>query len=342
MPKILIVAPNWIGDCIIAQALFKALKKRSYTIHVLAPSWTQDVFGFMPQVDRTIPKLLNHGQLQLLRRWQLGLELRKQRYHQAIVLPNSWKSALIPWVAKIPRRTGWLGELRYGLLNDTRRLNKKSLPLLVQRFLALGVDPSEPMLQWRNCRPTLQVDPTRQANTFKKFDLTWDRPVLALCPGAEFGTSKRWPARYFAQVAQQKLHQDWRVCLFGSTNDVCAAQIIQRETNNQCIDLVGKTTLREAIEILSGVQIVVTNDSGLMHVASALNKPVIALYGSTSAQFTPPLTDRSNILTLNLSCSPCWERQCPLGHHNCLELLQPEQVLEAMNRFEIASYVSEQ
>jgi heptosyltransferase II len=336
MPKILIVAPSWIGDCIIAQALFKALKQQSYTIDVLAPSWTQDVFEFMPQVDRTIPNLLNHGQLQLLRRWQLGLELRQQRYHRAVVLPNSWKSALIPWVAKIPRRTGWLGELRYGLLNDYRRLNKKSLPLLVQRFLALGADPSEPMLEWRNCRPEFQVDPVRQANTFKKFDLMWDHPVLALCPGAEFGSSKRWPARYFASVAQQKLHQGWRVCLFGSTHDASCAHVIQRETNNQCIDLIGKTTLREAIELLAGVQIVVTNDSGLMHVASALNKPVIALYGSTSAQFTPPLTDLRNILTLNLDCSPCWKRECPLGHHHCLELLQPEQVLEAMNRFEIA------
>lgn len=332
--KILVIGPAWIGDMIMSQSLFKLLKQQDpqAQIDVIAPEWTQALLERMPEVSNAINMPLGHGQLQLKQRWQLGKQLRQQNYDQAIVLPNSWKSAIIPYAAQIPQRTGWIGELRYGLLNDTRRLDKKKLPLMVERFLALSSLDKIKKIGWQAYRPSLEVSVNTLTTALTKFNLSpTSKPTLALCPGAEFGSAKRWPAEHFAAVAKQKVNEGWQVWIFGSEKDQAIANTIQQLTQNVCVDLTGKTTLAEAIDLLSLANLALTNDSGLMHIAAALQRSLIVIYGSTSPQFTPPLTDDVKILSLNLACSPCFKRECPLGHLKCLQDLTPEMVLNVMN-----------
>lgn len=331
--KILIIGPAWIGDMVMAQALFKTLKlhQPEVIVDVLAPAWSQGLLSRMPQVRRALVLPFKHGELNLRGRYRLARALREQCYDQAIVLPNSFKSALIPFWAKIPLRTGWRGELRWGLLNDMRYLDKARFPLMVQRFAALGILnntylPIDPPF------PALQISTDQVNKTLEKQQLILSgRPVLALCPGAEYGEAKRWPPEYFAKVANAKLKQGWEVWILGSSKEQAIAREIQVHTQGACIDLVGRTDLGEAIDLLSVVKAVITNDSGLMHVAAALDKALVVIYGSSSAQFTPPLAKKTQILSLNLSCSPCFQRQCPLSHLRCLRDLMPQQILAALD-----------
>lgn len=327
--KILIVGPSWVGDMVMAQSLFRTLKQQhpACRIDVLAPEWSLGLLERMPEVNQGISMPLGHGQFGLGARWKLGLQLRTAGYEQAIVLPNSWKSALIPWFANIPRRTGFLGECRWGLLNDTRRLNKQQLSMTVQRFVALAQD-TEMVTQYP--LPQLQISPAQQQQVTANFQLTDTHDVLALCPGAEYGPAKQWPAQHFAAVAKHHLQQGKPVWLLGSVKDQSMATAINAATGMQCRDFSGKTNLNEAIDLLSLSRTVISNDSGLMHVAAALGKKLIALYGSSDPKFTPPLNQEAHILCLNLPCAPCFKRVCPLGHTHCLTQLTPAMVLEQL------------
>ena len=326
--KILVIGPAWVGDMMMAQVLFRLLRQQNPTveIHVLAPEWSQALLSRMPEVARSIVLPFDHGALQLFKRYQFAKTLRAEKYTQAIVLPNSWKSAFIPFCAAIPKRTGWRGEFRFGLLNDIRYLNKKKLPMMVQRFAALAY-PKNIVLPADLPTPQLQVALDNKSFVLKKYHVKTDRRILALCPGAEYGSSKRWPANYYAQVANQKLAEGWQVWLFGSKNDLSIAEEIQQFTAHRCDNFIGKTILSDAVDLLSLADCVITNDSGLMHIATALDRFVIALYGSTSTQFTPPLSDKAKIVQLNLDCQPCFQRECPLKHHHCMTQLLPEKVL---------------
>lgn len=337
--KILIVGPAWVGDMVMAQSLFITLKKRnpSCLIDVLAPEWSRPLLERMPEVNQAIALPIDHGNLKLNIRYQIAQQLKSKKYDQAIVLANSWKSALIPWWAKIPKRTGWRGEMRYVLLNDIRLLNKQAIPRMVERFTALAVDReglyTNPILkQKETASPKLKTDPKQIQIALEKFSIRLTKaPILALCPGAEFGPSKRWPEEHYATLAQQKIKEGWQVFLFGSKKDMPVCDYIQQATQHQCIDLTGKTSLGEAIDLLSIANAVVSNDSGLMHIAAALDKPLIAVYGSTDPGFTPPLHSKANILRLSLPCSPCFKRECPLTHHRCMKDLSPERVMSALD-----------
>ncbi len=318
-----------------AQSLFRTIKEQddSVAIDVLAPQWSRALLDRMPEVRQSFVMPVGHGRLDLKQRYAIAKRLRVENYTQAMVLPNSWKSALIPWWSKIPLRTGFLGECRFGLLNDYRRLNKKALPKMIDRFAHLAYD--------RNASPTktvpyprLEISEETVQAVCHKFGITADvlqRPILALCPGAEFGASKRWPENYYAEVAQKKQKEGWAVWIFGSKNDSVVSAKIQAGMDEQCLDLTGKTTLDEAIDLLSLSSLVLTNDSGLMHIAAALQKPLVAVYGSTDPGFTPPLGGASQIVRLSMSCSPCFKRECPLGHHKCMQELYPEKVLSVID-----------
>ncbi|BBL69622.1 lipopolysaccharide heptosyltransferase II [Methylogaea oryzae] len=329
-PRILIVGPSWVGDMVMAQSLFLALKQRHphCAIDVLAPAWTLPLLQRMPEVARGVAMPLGHGQFGFGARRQLGLELRG-RYDWAIVLPNSWKSALTPFFAKIPKRTGYVGELRYGLLNDARKLDKAKLPKTVQRFVALGLEPDAALPP--ECPvPRLRVPAEGVAAVRAKFNVPLPggegtEKVLALCPGAEYGPAKRWPAAYFAKLARNKMAQGWSVWLFGSGKDQAVAEEIAAAAPG-CVGFAGRTDLAEAVDLLSLADAAVSNDSGLMHVAAALEKPLVAIYGSSDPGFTPPLNAQARIVRLGLECSPCFKRDCPLGHTRCLTDISPEQV----------------
>lgn len=331
---ILIVGPSWVGDMVMAQVLFKHLKKKypNAALDVLAPEWSLKVVAYMPEVRNAILLPCAHKKLGLLKRYRLAKTL-KNKYAQAIVLPNSFKSALIPFWAGIPKRTGWRGELRYGLLNDVRTLNKAVLPLMMQRYLALGLDKGE-TLPVKPAYPEFNVSLDDVASALSRFELKKqdsDR-ILAMCPGAVYGPAKRWPAHYCAELIQRKQKEGWQVWLFGSDQDRDVLRDIDSDIMRHCVDLMG-TTLEDTIHLMSCVTVVVSNDSGLMHIASALNKPTIVLYGSTTPHFTPPLNNSAKTLWLGLECSPCFQRMCPLKHFECMMGLTPDRVnkeLEAL------------
>ena len=329
--KILIIGPAWVGDMIMAQSLFKLLKQRQPDIilDVLAPAWTFSLLNRMPEISHAIEIPITHGELKLKERYQIAKKLRRDQYDQAIVLQNSFKAALIPWLAKIPKRTGWLGEYRYLVLNDIR-YDKKRYALMVEQYMALGLAPNEP-LPIPVPYPSFQVAKESQEKTLAKYKPLWrGRPILALCAGAEYGPAKRWPEEYFAEVANQKLSEGWDIWLFGSPKDRPVTEKMMTLTQNRCENISGRTELSETIDLLSLVSGVVTNDSGLMHMAAALNKPLVALYGPTSTHFTPPLSVDAKVLKLNLTCQPCFERNCPLKHHRCMRDLTPDQVLQTI------------
>lgn len=316
---------------VMAQSLFKTLKhtQPDCQIDVLAPAWTFALLARMPEVENALEMPLGHGKLGLKQRIDLGRSLRDQQYHQAILLPNSWKSALTPFFANIPIRTGYIGECRWGLLNDTRRLDKTLLTMTVQRFVALAHQPGATQAP-EYPTPQLSIDKSNRKLVVAKFKINTDKKILGLCPGAEFGPAKRWPTKAYAQLAQHYLEQGWQVWLFGSEKDRPVSQAINQITNQHCQDFSGRTTLGEALDLMSLVDRVVSNDSGLMHVAAALNKPLVAVYGSSDPGFTPPLHEQARVINLKLECSPCFKRDCPLGHTNCLNNITPEQVISEL------------
>ena len=297
---------------------------------MLAAPWALPVYRRMPEVARAIPLPFGHGDLKLGERRRFAKTLPK--YDRAFVLPNTFKSALIPWHADIAVRTGYRGEMRYGLLNDLRRLDEKALPLIVERYAALAQAPGEPR-EGPVPEPRLAVDEAARRATLAKYGLDDRKPVAVLAPGAEYGPAKRWPVRHFAALAGMLAARGYQVWLLGSQKDAEITAEVQRLAGGGCVDFAGRTSLDEAIDLMSFAARVVTNDSGLMHVAAALDRPMAALFGSSSPEFTPPLSAKARVISLRLSCSPCFQRVCPLGHTNCLVTLEPTRVLaELENR----------
>lgn len=331
--KALIVAPAWIGDTIMAQPLFARLhaKQPGLQLDAIAPRWVAPVLQRMTEISDVLDSPFGHGQLSLKPRWKLARLLAARGYDAVYVLPNSLKSALVPWLAGIPQRVGFTGESRYGLINVRHTLDKAALPLMVERFAQLAEAPGQPLSHFI-FRPKIRstVEDQQKALT----ELAIERParVVAFCPGAEYGPAKRWPAAHFAALAKKLSEQGCAIWLFGSPKDHAVAEEISQLAPGLCRNLCGATSLAQAVDLLAMAELVVCNDSGLMHVAAALDRPIVALYGSSSPGFTPPLSDRADILSLNLECSPCFKRECPLGHLDCLNKLLPEQVFAACQK----------
>ena len=327
--RTLVVAPSWVGDAVLSHPLLVRLKEADPDgmIDVLGPPWALPVYRRMPQVSHVHALPFGHGDLRLGERRQFARTLPK--YERAVVLPNSFKSALVPWHAGIPLRTGWRGEMRFGLLNDVRVLDEGELPLIVERYAALA-QPKDEALRRPLPNPRLEVDPASREATLAKHGVDMGKPVAAFAPGAEYGPAKRWPPRHFAHLARDLSTRGYQVWLLGSKKDEPVTAEIQALSGGMCRDFAGKTSLDEAIDLMSVATRVVTNDSGLMHVAAALDRPTAAIFGSSSPAFTPPLSPKAKVISLRLSCSPCFARNCPLGHTNCLETLMPADVLAAI------------
>ncbi|WP_036302309.1 lipopolysaccharide heptosyltransferase II [Methylotenera sp. L2L1] len=328
--KILVLGPAWVGDMVMAQSLFKVLKSNQpdCIIDVAAPAWTLPLLERMPEVSGKIPLPFKHGELAFLDRIKFGKSLRNQGYTQAIVLTNSLKSALLPWAANIKQRTSYLGEMRYGLINDVRPLDKTKLKKTVERFVNLGLSKTQ-TLSSPIPIPTLEYNKTNALSVLNRMGLVEPTSkVLGLCPGAEFGEAKRWPIAHYAEVANQALDQGWQVWLFGSEKDIPVTSAINQKTQNRCADFGGKTKLGEAIDLMAMCDTVISNDSGLMHVAAALDKHLIAIYGSSDPHHTPPMHPNAVVEYLGLACSPCFKRECPLGHLNCLVHIKPDDVIK--------------
>ena len=328
--RTLVISPNWIGDAVMAQPLLQRLRQQNPTrpIDVLAPAFLTPVWRAVPEVDAVIESRFTRGALQLMQRWKVAKLLRQGGYADAYVLPNTFKFALIPWLAGIPRRIGYRGEMRYGLLNVMHHDNA-AVPRPMVPFYAALAEPQSSNVpdEVALLRPSLQVAPAHQLETLAAFGLSPNARLIVFAPGAEFGSAKRWPPSHFAALADNiaLAHADAQIILLGSDKDreVCdeVAAAAPHVRN-----LAGSTSLDQAIALLAHADAVVSNDSGLLHTASALNRPAIAIYGPTDPDHAPPFSDRAAALSLRLECSPCRQRECPLGHHRCMIDLTPEMV----------------
>ncbi|WP_255761775.1 lipopolysaccharide heptosyltransferase II [Halomonas alkalisoli] len=327
--RILVVGPSWVGDMVMAQSLLKTLRQRQPDCHigVVAPGWSQPILERMEEVAEVATLDVTHGEFGWGTRRTLAKRLTG-RFDRAIVLPRSWKSALVPFLARIPRRTGYTGEQRFGLLNERRTLDKTVLDQTVKRFVALGLPAGADLEALSVPRPRLRVDTENLAAVRDSLGLS-SRPAIGMMPGAEYGPAKQWPLGHFRELAQRLVAEGFEVRVLGGPKDAEAGAVIA-EGREGVHNLCGKTRLADAVDLLADCRQVVTNDSGLMHVAAAVGTRVQALYGSSSPRYTPPLTDKATIHTLALECSPCFQRTCPLGHTNCLVQLSPQRVLQAV------------
>lgn len=344
--KILVVGPSWVGDMMMSQSLYRTIKALypHAQIDVMAPQWCRPLLAKMPEVSNAIPMPLGHGKLEIGERRRLGISLRQNSYDQAIVLPNSFKSALVPFFANIPKRTGWRGEMRYGLLNDIRSLNKEAFPLMVQRYVALAYskqsiqssdDIPAPIL-----RPKLVTNEQEVNDTMQAFSIDHSRQTIGFCPGAEFGPAKRWPHYHYAELAKTLISENgYQVLLFGSQKDNEAGEEIRQslteEARRHCYNFAGKTSLEQAVNLISACDAVVSNDSGLMHVAAALDRPLVALYGPSSPDFTPPLSDKAEVIRLISGYHKVRKGDGDSGYHQSLIDIQPQRVIDALARLKI-------
>lgn len=316
--RILVVGPAWVGDMVMAQSLFMTLKQcqPAVIIDVLAPAWSLPLLSRMPEINEAIALPVRHGQLALATRFRLGRQLRYKGYTRAIVIPRSFKAALVPFFAGIPVRTGYRGEMRYGVINDMRALNKEVLTQTVQRQVALGLPKTAeqpPAIPF----PELQIEESNQRRLFEKLGLKKEKPIIGLMPGAEYGPAKQWPVAYYQELAEKLIAAGYQVWVFGSEKEhAIGAQITQ--AGQDITNLCGKTQLEDVVDLIALCHSVVSNDSGLMHVACATGRRVIAIYGSSSPVYTPPLSKNAEVIYRYLECSPCFKRVCPLGHTNCL------------------------
>jgi len=339
--KILVIGPSWVGDMMMSQSLYRTLKARypEAIIDVMAPAWCRPLLSRMREVNEAIAMPLGHGALAIRERYRLGRSLRHKGYDRAYVLPNSFKSALVPFFAHIPERTGWRGEMRYGLLNDIRVLDKSAFPLMVERYVALAYEQGacdsalalpKPLL-W----PKLQVSEAERVTTCAAFNLDTTRQIIGFCPGAEFGPAKRWPHYHYATLAGKLIDAGYQVVLFGSAKDKAAGQeIVTALSDSQsahCRNLAGDTQLEQAVILLSACQGVVTNDSGLMHIAAALDRPLVALYGPSSPDFTPPLSHRAKVIRLITGYLKVRKGGAEEGYHQSLIDITPDSVMTALS-----------
>jgi heptosyltransferase-2 len=335
-PRILIVSPNWIGDALMAQPLLARLRERqpAARIDALAPPWVAPLLERMPEIDEVIVAPFEHGALALRARWRLGRSLRARRYDHAIVLPNSWKSALVPLFADIRLRAGYVGEARYGLLNLVYRAPRSSgtRPPMVEHYARLSEAPgAAPVMPLPETR--LRVESNAAATSARAFGFAPPPAKNALlCPGAEYGPAKRWPAERYGRLAATLAARGVGVFLLGSTSDAEVCDAVARASGGAARSLAGRTTLGQAIELIAAADLVVSNDSGLMHIAAGLERPQVALFGSSSPEHTPPRSPRARIVWLQLECSPCFARVCPLGHFRCMTELEPTRVMEEIAR----------
>jgi heptosyltransferase-2 len=337
--NILIIGPSWVGDSVMAQSLYIQLKKEDpdCNIDVVSPPWTVSIMERMPQVSRNIVSPFLHGDIKLISRNRFGKSLKKFNYDRSIILTNSFKSALVPYFAKIPIRTGWLGEFRYGLLNDIRKLDPTKNHLMVEKFVSLSLQNNNYFLESLDF-PLLTIDLVNQKNVLSKLSIDSSLRSLAICPGAEFGPAKQWPTEYYAEVARAYIDRGWNILCLGSPNDQETGEQIESFQNlseeNKFYNLIGKTSLNDAIDILGLCDRVVTNDSGLMHIAAAVGTPLVALYGPSSPAYTPPLIDNKKILRKMEGYEKKREGDLERGYHQSLVAIKPTEVINALEELQ--------
>ncbi len=297
--NILVFSPAWVGDMVMAQTLFKVLHQQypDVTLDVIAPPWPYDLLQRMPEVNNHYKIAVQRGAFSWQARRDIADNIKDKQYDWAITMPVTWKSALNGYWSGALRRTGFLGEMRFGLLNDWRQLDTKKLPYMVQRYVSLGLDSSAPIPELNAIsKPQLAVDKNNITHWLQQLNITQRKPIVALMPGAEFGPAKRWSTENYALIARHLIESGCQVLILGSPKDFATAEDIVLKSGVPLLNLCGKTSLLDAVDILSCVNLAISNDSGLMHIAAAVNIPQIAIYRSSTPEFTPPLNSKAIVL----------------------------------------------
>ena len=331
MSASLVIAPQWIGDAVMTEPLLRRLAARGEKLTVGALPWVAPAYRAMPQVSEVIEFPFAHGGLQFRERRAVARQI-EGRFDRAYVLPNSIKSALLPFLASIPERIGYFGEARVGLL--THRLkNPKSKPPMVAFYSALSGD-----VGLEEDQPKLHLAEADIAATLSELGLARGG-YYVFAPGAEYGPAKRWPVSHFSDLAARL---DSPVLLLGSGKEAALCEEISSPVTvahaGTCRNLAGSTSLLQAFALIAASKATISNDSGLMHVAAAFGVPQVAIFGSSSPLHTPPLSDRARVIWLKtdleyqppLDCAPCFERVCPLGHTRCLSDIGAGRVRDAL------------
>ena len=323
--KLLIIPQNWLGDIVMSQTLLKRVKSENPNteIDILVNSTFKSLVERMPEINKAVILDCGHKELGLLKRLNLSRRI-KGNYDQSIVLSRSIKSALIPYLAKIPIRTGELGESRYILINDLKKFTKEDRRKTAFRYVSMFSKKEEVLDE--KYYPSLQPDPENIKILSDKYKLNLDRKIIIFAPGAAFGPSKMWPVEKFKELGE-KLNKDFFILILGSNNEKGIGDKIV--TNNNMINLCGETAITDAVDLMHVSEFCVSNDSGLMHLASATNTKSISIYGATSPELTPPLTSNKEIHYRGISCSPCFEKKCKYGHYNCLVEIQADDVFKS-------------
>ena len=328
--KFLIIAPSWIGDLIISQSLLKYLKKEypNCQIDMIVRPELTNLVKMMPEVKNIYPLDIKHKEFGLIKRHILAKEIKKHLYSTSIILPNSFKSAIIPWLANIPVRIGYNRELRLFLLNKKYSLIKHK-DSMVNRYLKLADGSYSNVI-----RPSLLINGDSSKLISRKYLINNSKKNIVLCPEAEYGSAKRWPINKWMQLANFYKEKDYNVYFLGKNKSLETKyqNILKKDS---IISLLGKTSLEEAAYILSIVDLVVTNDSGLMHIAASVNTNLISIFGSSSPFYTPPLMKDQfgEVIYKALTCSPCFKRECPLQHLNCLNNISSEEILDKSSKY---------
>ena len=320
--KILIFGPSWVGDMVMAHSLFVNLKRRNphCEIHLAAPNWSMDIGSRFPEIDKLIPLEFKHGKFDFFKRVTLGLRLRRESYDECIFLINTFKSLFNIAFANIPLRTGYVGELRSLFLNNSF---KKNTEPTISKFSKLSIKKSYPSPKVIN--PKIASHKKNGENFLKKNRIP-TKKLIIISGGAEYGPAKILPSEKYAYIANELIKKNYHILLIGSVNDITVNQKINKLTKNKCFDITGKTSLAECIDVISCAQYFLSNDSGLMHIAAALNVPQDSFFGSSDPKNTPPLNNKAIVNYLNLDCSPCFERQCPLKHFDCMNKIDEKEI----------------
>ncbi|ASK78053.1 lipopolysaccharide heptosyltransferase II [Paraphotobacterium marinum] len=340
MKSILIIAPAWLGDLVMSHALLKKLKReQTVQLDLAVPNWLVPVAKRIPEIRNIISIPFKHKELKVYKRYLFSKSLRTYHYDQVIVIPKTFKSALLAYWSHVPLRTGWVGEQRYFLLNDLRK-NMKKVHLNVNRYLQLGEKKNSALLNDpipEKYYPKLMVNKKNLNHLVKKFNIPLETDVIAICPGASGGEAKKWPKKYFSELIKDLIKKDFKILILGAPSDQARCDEIYNSINesqkDSVINLCGSTSLEDLIDILSLCKTAVSNDSGNLFVAAAVGINVVAIYGPTTPDYTPPLTKKAKILHTDISCRPCHEKVCPLKHHKCMEELFPKMVSQAVLNF---------
>jgi heptosyltransferase-2 len=323
--RILIIPQNWLGDIVMSQTLLKRVKSENPTalIDILVNSTFKNLVERMPEINKAIILDCGHKELGFFKRLNLAKKI-KGNYDQSIVLSRSIKSALVPYLAKVPIRTGELGESRYLLINDLRKFTKENRRKTAFRYVSMYSKTEETLDE--KYYPELKLDSENIKALFKKYKLNLEKKIVIFAPGAAFGPSKMWPVEKFKELGE-KLNKDFFILILGSDKEKNIGDKIV--TNKNMVNLCGKTSITDATDLMHVSEFCVSNDSGLMHLASATNTKSISIYGATSPQLTPPLTKNKEIHYKGLPCSPCFEKICKYGHYNCLVEIQADDVFKS-------------